>query len=140
MEEIQERLARAFEAMFAANVPWFGGGGPGYYGVRLENVAADGSEVDLVITFRAGVRYCCFESGCHFSYFDYRGWARLRRCLDREGLSYLPLPIVKKFRSVIESGAVMSPGRTNPESVNDKEFEYEVGALHPIVAEPKSGD
>ena len=138
LSALHEQLTRAFAELFAANVPWVGGGGPGYYGVRLENVAADGSQVDLVVTFRSGVRYCCFESACHFPYFEARGWTRLRKCLDREGLSHLPLPVIRKFRGVIEPGAVMTPDRTNPASVWEERLEYEVGPLRPVT--PGSGE
>jgi hypothetical protein len=114
LNDLHERFARAFGDLFAADIPFFGGGGPGYFGVRLEKVAADGSEVDLVLTFRSGVRYCCFESACHFPYYSARGWSLLRACMDRHGLSRYPLPVIRKFRGVIESGAVATPSAGGP--------------------------
>lgn len=136
MDELRERLTRAFEDVLAANVPWFGGGGPGYYGVHLENVAEDGSEVELILTFRSGTRYCCFESGCHFADYDRRLWARLRESMDRHGLSHIRLPVIRKFRGVIEAGAVMTPDRTNPAYRSDAQT-YETGPFEPLTDEAK---
>jgi hypothetical protein len=114
LTDLDERLTLAFADLFAENRSRFldgeVAGGPGYYGVQVAAVTADASEVELVLTFRAGVRYCCFESGCHFAYYDERGWRRLRECLDRHGLGHLPLPVVRTFRGVIEPGAVAQPG------------------------------
>ena len=114
LTDLHDRLTRAFADVFAENVPWFGGGGPGYYGLRLENVAADGAQVDLVLTFRSGVRYCCFESACHFGYYDARGWARLRKCMDRHGLNHYALPAIRRFRGVVQPDAVAHPSRGGP--------------------------
>jgi hypothetical protein len=134
LSDLQERLTAAFAEMYAANVPSFGGGGSGYYGVRVKNVAADGAEVELVVTFGAGQRYCCFEPGCHFAYYDARGWAKLRAAMDRQGLGHLPLPVIRRLRGVIEAGAVMmpTPNPSLPSYVSDTAEEYEVGPLQPI--------
>jgi len=51
--------------MLAQNRSYFGAGGLGYYGVEVENLAPDGTEFDLMLTFKSGVRYCCIERGCH---------------------------------------------------------------------------
>src|SRR5262245_44657114 len=106
MASLHERLTRAFEGVFADTAPYFGGGGPGYYEVRIENVAGDGAEVDVVLTFRAGVWYCCPEPGCHFAFYGEGGWSLLREYLDRNGLQHLPLPTIRRFRGVIERGAI----------------------------------
>ena len=106
------------------------GGGPGYYGVRLENVAADGSEVDLVLTFRSGVRYCCFEFGCHFAFYADHGWSRLRVCMDRHGLSHVPLPAIRKVRAVIERGAVTTPSPKVAAGIMEGS-EYQAGPFQP---------
>jgi hypothetical protein len=135
---LREQLTRAFEDVFADTVPYFGGGGPGYYGVGVENVAGDGSELDVVLTFRSGTRYCCMEPGCQWGYWAEGGWSLLRECLDRNGLHHLPLPTVRRFRGVIEEGAVFdtvpAPGGLPDEGAPAAHhaFEYEVGPFLPI--------
>jgi hypothetical protein len=134
LKELHDQFTEAFVDLFAATVPaqyLQADGGPGYYGVRLENVAADGSEVDLVLTFSSGHRYCCFESSCHFAHYGAGGWSRLRACMDRHGLSGLPLPVIRRFRGVIERGAVMIPSPRGPAHVSEG-AEYEVGPFMPI--------
>src|SRR5690349_13951504 len=135
LTDLRERLTRAFAEVYAANVPWFGGGGPGYYGIRLEDVSPDGAEVTLVVTFRSGVRYCCFESAGHFAYYRRLGWERLRAALDRQGLAHLPLPTIRRLRGVIEAGAVMTPNRVSPAYVSEAS-EYEIGPFWPVSWEP----
>jgi hypothetical protein len=143
LTDLDERLTLAFADLFAQNRSrFFGGevsGGPGYYGVQVAAVAADASEVELVLTFRAGVRYCCFESACHFAYYDERRWRRLRECLDRHGLGHLPIPVIRTFRGVIEPGAVGQPGGIvgAPEACFVMEgSQYETGPWHPIIPSP----
>jgi hypothetical protein len=146
VSDLDERLTQAFADLFAENRCRFldgaVSGGPGYYGVRGAAVTADASEVELVLTFRAGVRYCCFESGCHFSHYAERGWRRLRACLDRHGLGHLPLPVVRTFRGVIEPGAVAQPGVVGtPEACFVVEgTQYETGPWHPITTSPAEPD
>jgi hypothetical protein len=134
LRELQGRLNQAFVDAFSMNTPYFGGGGPGYYGVRLENVAVDGSEVDLVLTFRSGVRYCCFEPGCHFSYYSEGWWSWLRQCMDRNGLSHLPLPVIRRLHGVIEEGALFDTASASAggEPRESRAYEYEDGPYHPV--------
>src|SRR5262249_13760224 len=111
------------------------GGGPGYYGVRLESIAADGSALDLVVTFRAGSRYCCCEPGCHVPFHSERGWAWLRHCMDCNGLENQPLPVIRKFKGIIEPGALFDsqPGSgTDPQPQPVDAFEYEAGPYSPV--------
>lgn len=125
-----ERLTRAFAELFATNS--FQGGGT--YGVRLENVAAEGSAVDLVVTFLSGVGYCCFESACHFEHYTPRGWSRLRGCMDRQGLAASPLPTIRTFRGVVERGATMTPTPGGPTYVSEGAA-YEAGPFAPEALE-----
>jgi hypothetical protein len=139
VSDLDERLTLAFADLFAADGGRFldrqSWGGPGYFGVQVTSTTADGSEVELVVTFRAGVRYCCFESACHFAYYDESGWRLLRECLDRHGLEQLPLPVIRSFYGVIERGAVAQPGVVGaPETCLVSEgLEYRAGPWHPIV-------
>jgi hypothetical protein len=144
LTDLDERLTLAFADLFAGDrgrfrdaEPW---GGPGYFGVRATPATSDASEVELAVTFRAGVRYCCFESACHFAYYNERGWRRLRECLDRHGLGLLPLPVIRLFRGIIERGAVAEPGVVGtPEACFVMEgSEYRAGPWHPIT--PRQGE
>src|SRR3954451_22864463 len=94
-DDLDRRLTRLFADQLARNTPHFGGGGPGYYGVRLENVAPDGSELDLILTLRSGERYCCIERGCHLGVRGTRYWSGLREEMDASGLGDQPLPKIR---------------------------------------------
>jgi hypothetical protein len=134
MSDLPERLTRAFTDLFASNVfnDWkdYKGGGPGYYGVRIENVAPDGSEIDLILTFLSGKRYCCFQFADHFAHYSERGWSRLRECMDRHGLQDLPLPVLRRVRAVIEKGAVIAPSPKVPMGIWEGS-EYQTGPFLP---------
>ncbi len=137
--DLHERLTRAFIDVFAANVPFFGGGGPRHYGVRLENISIEGSQLDLILTFRSAVRYCCFEFACHFAHYGTRGWSRLRDAMDRHGLNGLPLPVIRKVRAVIEPGAVATPSPQGP-AFRMEGSEYEAGPFHPAAEDETAPD
>ena len=142
-EDLKGSLTPAFVELFAMNVfdfaDGFKGGGPDYYGVALENVAPDGSEVSLILTFRSGVRYCCFEFSCHFPHYAEYGWSRLRDCMNRHGLSHLPLPVIRKVRGLIERGAVINPSPKVPVGIMEG-FQYEVGPFLPVIEKGRVGD
>jgi|GEM_PF-1779889 len=138
LDRITDDLGRRFEQVFAdhfaRNTPYFGGGGPGYYGVSLENVAQDGSELDLVLTFRSGERYCCSELGCHC---DIRGagyWTDLRQGMDAHGLGGLPLPTIRTVRVVVEEGSTFDPGGLRNPPLTSKGWVYEDGPFTPVSA------
>ncbi|MBP3956091.1 hypothetical protein J8F10_12440 [Gemmata sp. G18] len=142
MADLDDRLTLAFAEFLCVDRgrlwtgdPW---GGPGYYGVRVAAVTSDAAEVELAVTFRAGVTYCCFESSCHFPHHA-SGWQRLRECLDRHDLAQLPLPIIRTFRGVIEPGAVMQPEIGPGTRWVHEGAQYTNGPRHPITtrhAEP----
>jgi hypothetical protein len=126
LRHLREQLTRAFIDLFGADIPYLGTGGSGSYGVHVENLATDASYLDLVLTFRSGVRYCCFEFACHFPFYDERSWSRLRGCMDRHGLGDFPLPVIRKVRGVIEKGAVVQPSPVGPVYIMEGS-EYEAG-------------
>src|SRR4051812_15910653 len=109
-DNLHRRLDQVFVDQFARNAPYFGGGGPNYYGVRLENIAPDGSALDLILTFRSGERYCCPELGCHCDFRDAGYWSELREGMDTHGLGESPLPTIRAVRVVVEEGATFDPG------------------------------
>jgi hypothetical protein len=133
-ENLCARLDQVFADHFARNTPYFGGGGPGYYGVRLENIVPDGSELDLVLTFRAGERYCCCELGCHCDLWSARYWSELRHGMDAHGLGGLPLPTIRTVWVVVEEGATFDPGGLRFPPLRSKGSVYEDGPFTPVVA------
>jgi hypothetical protein len=137
-DDLHRWLDQAFVDHFARNAPYFGGGGPGYYGVRLEDIAPDNSALDLILTFRSGERYCCPELGCHF---DLRGaafWSGLREGMDTHGLGDLPLPTIRTVRVVVEEGVTFDPGGLRFPPLVSKGFVYEHGPFAPVI-EPDEG-
>lgn len=130
------RLARLFADRLARNTMHFGGGGPGYFGVHLENIAPDGSELDLVLTFRAGHRYCCIEQGCHLAIGHEGFWEELREEMDAHGLADRPLPTFHLVRCVVEDGTLVDQGRT-PRRVGPMAFE--AGPFRPETADHERG-
>jgi len=134
-DDLPGRLDRAFIDLFADNVPYFGAGGPGYLGVRLEQIAPDGSELDLILTFRAGERYCCSQLGCHCNPGDAGWWSRLGELMDDHGLGELPLPTIRLIRIVVEVGATFDPGGLkNPPLLGRGEV-YDYGPFCPVIEE-----
>lgn len=124
-------MTEVFADRLAQNELYFGGGGPGYYGLDVENVAPDGSRCDLILTFRSGVRYCCIQFGCHLGDIDApEYWSSLREAMDRHGLGPIPLPILRRVRVVVEEGALVDVGdRVRP----SKAIGYEEGPFHPVM-------
>ena len=139
MSELDEQLTLAFADVFASQRSWFhdkdSSGGPGYFGVQVTSIIEDGSEIELVVTFREGHHYCCFEAVCHFADYKERTWGQVRECMDRYGLEHLPLPIIRKFRGIVEPGAVMQPGisgNLNKRFISDG-GQYQQGPWLPIL-------
>jgi len=142
LTDLDDRLTLAFADLFAENRIRFRdgevSGGPGYYSVRVAALTKDGAEVELAVTFRKGVKYCCFESACHASYYRQDWWVRLQKHMDGHGLGHLPLPIVRTFRGVVECGAVAEPGTNPPACFVCEGSEYRVGPWYPIA--PKQAE
>jgi hypothetical protein len=136
LTDLDERLTLDFADLFAVSRYTFRdgmvSGGPGYFGVRTAAVVSDASEVELAVTFRTGVRYCCFESTCHAAYYSADWWGRLRENMNSRGLGHLSLPIVRTFRGVIERGAVMEPGTNPPACFVSEGTEYQTGPWQPL--------
>ena len=126
--DLDRRLTRLFADQLARNTPHFGGGGPGYYGVRLEDVSPDGSELDLILTLRSGERYCCVQLGCHLGIRGPEYWSGLREEMEASGLGDLPLPTIRVIRVVVEDGTLIDLGGV-PRS--HKPMVYEEGPFCP---------
>ena len=57
---------------------------PPDYGIEAH---LEGAVIELVLTFRTGVAYCCGEWQCHLCLFPTRRWDRLRREFVAVGLN-----------------------------------------------------
>ncbi len=134
-DDLPGRLDRVFVDRFARTRSYSGRGGLGYYGVRLERVATDGTELDLILTFRAGEEYCCSELGCHCELRDAETWSGLRELMDDHGLGELPLPTIRLVRVVIEDGATFTLGRLKNPPLRSRGFVYEHGPFNPVIEE-----
>ncbi len=133
------RLTRAFDDLLARDHPPLGRGVPGYYGVRLENIAQDGSELGLVVTLRAGETYCCSQSSCHFDFGHATIWSELRGDMDAQGLRELPLPRIRRLRVVVEAGALFDPGGLRSTSLESRGYVYEEGPFPPVIGPDEQG-
>ena len=131
--DLHERLTRVFVDHLARDTPCFGGGGPGYYGMRPEKIAPDGSDLDLIATLRAGERYCCSQPGCHFDFSSAGTWSELRGVMDAHGLRELPLPRARVLRVVVEEGAPLDPGGLRSPPLKSRGYVHEDGPFPPVI-------
>jgi hypothetical protein len=72
------------------------------YGVAA---TLEGSTLDMVLTFRSGAAYCCYEWGCHLGLFDGKRWHGLRRALAAHGVA-APPRLELQLVCDVEDGAV----------------------------------
>jgi hypothetical protein len=61
--------------------------------------------VNLVLTFRSGSAYCCYEYGCHLDLSASRQWEWLRQELSGRGLA-VPSRLKLQLEVVVEEGAI----------------------------------
>jgi hypothetical protein len=132
---LRQALTRVIANLLARNRSYFGAGGPGYYGVEVENVSSDGSEFDFILTFRSGVRYCCVEHGCHIALYgsgSCAGWFKeVRDGLKAAGIENLPPMTVRKLHVVVEIGTI-SDGLPNILYTHERKLEYDRGPFHEV--------
>lgn len=96
-------LEQAFRRLLARN-----GGAAGRldrYEVRIGAPAPDGLTFDLVLGFKAGETYCCYEPGCHLVLSDGLVWDRLREILIEMRMLRPPLLTVRQLRGIVEPGS-----------------------------------
>jgi hypothetical protein len=60
--------------------------------------------LEVVLTFRRGCTYCCYERGCHLDLMNGKRWSWLRQLLDAAGI-VAPPQLELRFNGVIEEGA-----------------------------------
>jgi hypothetical protein len=117
--------------MLAEGRLYFGPSGPGYFGLEVSNVSSDGSEFDLALTFKAGVRYCCIEWGCHMALYS-RGWFQaVKDRLKATGLTNLPAMAVRNLHVLVEKGAI-SDGPGNVPRPHERVLKYDVGPFQEV--------
>ena len=133
---LQQALNQVISQMLARNRSYFGAGGPGYYGAEVDNLSSDGSEFDLTLTFKTGVRYCCIEHGCHIALYGSNqscaGWfKKVRDGLKMSGIENLPSMTVRKLHVVVEKGAI-SDGLPDNLYYQGSTLEYDIGPFHEV--------
>jgi len=132
-KELHGRLTQVFVDFLARDTPYFGGGGPGYFGVYLENIVPASFELDLIVTLRAGERYCCSEPGCHFDFNSVETWSELREHMNAQGLRERSLPRIHILRVVVEEGVLFDPGGLRSSPLKSRGYAHEYGPFSPIV-------
>lgn len=75
----RERLEIALRRLLASNLG--AGGRLDRYNLGVETLSPDGLTFDVVLGFRAGESYCCYESGCHLGLYDRVTWDQFREHL-----------------------------------------------------------
>jgi hypothetical protein len=129
---MHQQLATVFIEYFATNRA--AGGRRDYYGVQVDGVADDGSELELTLTFKSGERYCCAESGCHTGFQWSESWRRLRTLFGRHGLAELPPVTIRRLRGVVERGALLRCNLAFGLPEDDREgYTYQSGPYHERV-------
>lgn len=93
---------------------------PPNYGVFA---SLDGALIDLVLTFRAGSAYCCYEWGCHLNLHDGERWESLRKEFDTLGI-VAPARLKLSLTVDIEGGALFSD-RGRPKTSHRGRGSYE---------------
>jgi hypothetical protein len=75
---------------------------PPDYGV---SASLEAGTLEMMLTFRSGVTYCCYEPGCHLGLVDGKQWDVLRRVLAAHGIA-APRSLELRLTCVVEEGAV----------------------------------
>jgi hypothetical protein len=75
---------------------------PPDYGV---SASLEAGTLEVVLTFRSGATYCCYEPGCHVRLHNGHRWDELRRVLAAHGIT-APLSLELRLTCVVEEGAV----------------------------------
>jgi hypothetical protein len=85
------------------------------------------TRIDLVLTFKAGCRYCCGEPGCYLWPFKPEFWLRLRKALAEAGVAEPCFPMTLHVKGVVEEGAIFTsePMLISRASEYDEEYHEE---------------
>jgi hypothetical protein len=133
---LQQALTQVISDMMARNRSYFGAGGPGYYGVDIDNLSSDGAEFDMNLTFKTGFRYCCVQHGCHIPLYgsskNYAGWFKqVRDRLKAAKIENLPPMTIRGLHVVVEKGAI-SDGLHHEPCPHESTLEYDLGPFHEV--------
>jgi hypothetical protein len=129
--DVQRALAQVISEMLAEGRFYFGASGPEYIGLEVSNLSSDGSEFDLALTFKAGIRYCCIEWGCHIALYSSGWFQAVKDRLGAKGITNLPLMTVRNLHVLVEKGAI-SDGPGNIPCRHESVLEYDVGPFHEV--------
>jgi len=99
---MEERLTRAFLDYMTYGKPERA---PASFGVSVDGVSSDGSDLRLTLTFKGGHEFCCMSTVCHHGLFFAWDFERLRESFRGVGVE-LRKPIVVHARVVYEPDAV----------------------------------
>ncbi len=134
MCDLAALLESVFRSRFARS--GYANGRTDYYDVSVKP-GESGLDFDLHVTFRAGERYCCTESGCQFGLWDAQAWASINKDLERVGVSAAE-PLTIRLHVHVQNGALTGlrfPGDTR-ELRPTSEFSYHDGPFmsrHSVV-------
>jgi hypothetical protein len=95
------------------------------YGVAA---SLDGNVLSMVLTFRRGSAYCCYDWGCHLDLYNKKQWKKLREALALNGVS-APAQLLFKLSCVIEEGAIFF-NMLRPDPVRKCWYEFEAVPAH----------
>lgn len=76
------------------------------YGLRVRSASPDLRHIDVALGYLSGEVYCCGALGCSIPYYERSWWRRLRKNLEREGLTPPARPITLHVAEIMEPGAV----------------------------------
>lgn len=102
--------------------------------IAVSNVSPDMTEFDVTMTMKAGVAYCCMDSGC-FLATQCKSWFEdLHERLKAEGLT-VPLMTVRSLRVVMEKGSIAKPTRGTSGYTCEETNEYVCGPFRETEAQ-----
>lgn len=82
---------------------------PPEIGVSIDAISEDGHCVDLLLTFKAGKRYCCVEPNCHFGLHSFADWDKLHQLFVKHKAEVVR-PTMLRLRGIVEQGAFIYDG------------------------------
>jgi hypothetical protein len=126
---MSEDLTQLFAELLSQNR------GQADYGVHATMPPAHASQIELVLTFKRGSRYCCAELGCHLSPSGPAFWPRLRKRIAEAGIAEPPVPLTLHVSVIVEDGAILDTsvqaGMPEPFSGYQYQLDYLEHAVTP---------
>lgn len=105
-------------------------GGPLRYEVEVRRLSEDERTIEVALTFKAGIRYCCAEPGCNFGLVFEREWRILRDCLSAKGVR-VGSPLTVIIHGTVEKGALLESGPQLGLPLESPGYTYEHASTEP---------